>query len=48
MKRVERVERAKVLKQNSLPDKCQEISRGENKVLKRDPNSRSSLVLPFL
>lgn len=43
MKRVEKAERAKALKQNLLPDKCQEISRGENKVLKRDSNSRSSL-----
>lgn len=42
MKRVERAERAKALKQKSLPDKCQEISRGENKVLKRDPNSTGS------
>lgn len=47
MKRVERVERAKALKKNSLPDKCQEVSKGESKVLKRDPNSRSSLGSPI-
>lgn len=47
MKRVEKVEGAKALKQNSLPDKCQEISKGESKVLKRDPNSRSSLGSPI-
>lgn len=44
---MKRVERAKALKQNPLPDKCQEISRGESKVLKRGPNSRSSLGSPI-
>lgn len=44
---MKRVERAKVLNQNLLPDKCQEISKGKSKVLKRDPNSRSRLGSPI-
>lgn len=47
MKRVERVE-GQSFQQNSLRDKCQEISRGETKVLKRDSNSKVVWVPSFL